>query len=160
MRFRIEKIKEADLSTVVTLAHEFAQYEKLTEFCEINEAKLRQAMYGNNGFVEGIIAFEEGRAVGYALFYPSFSSFRGERGFYLEDIFISNDFRGHGLGRMMLSEIARIARAEGFERIDFQVLDWNKTAINFYEKLGAVGNFDESHFKFSGKAFENLAAHN
>ena len=69
----------------------------------------------------------------YSIFYPNFASFRGQRGMYLEDIYISPDYRGRGIGEAMLREIARIAAAHGFERIDFQVLDWNKPAIDFYE---------------------------
>lgn len=158
MEFRIEKIKEADLSAVVTLAHKFAEFENLAEFCEVNESKLRQAMFGDNGFVEGLIAFIEDRAIGYALFYANFSSFRGERGFYLEDIFINHDSRGQGIGRMMLSEIAKLGQSRGYERIDFQVLEWNTPAVNFYKKLGAEQNSDERHFKFSGSAFGNLVS--
>ncbi len=90
-------------------------------------------------------------------FYPNFSSFRGERGIYLEDIYIKPEFRGAGAGKLLLSEVARIAAERGFERMDFQVLDWNTPAIEFYKRLGAVCNADETHFKFSGEAFAALA---
>jgi ribosomal protein S18 acetylase RimI-like enzyme len=91
------------------------------------------------------------------LFYPCFASFSGQMGLYLEDIYVKPSHRGQGVGEAMLRRLAQTARERACERIDFQVLDWNTPAIRFYEKLGAVRNDDERHFKFSGEAFERLA---
>jgi ribosomal protein S18 acetylase RimI-like enzyme len=96
--------------------------------------------------------------VGYALFYPAFSSFRGERGLYLEDLYIDPEYRRHDLGHRMIKALAARASELGYERIDFLVLDWNEPAVNFYLKHGAERNDDESHFKFAGDAFRVLAA--
>ena len=89
--------------------------------------------------------------------FPSFASFRGERGLYLEDIYIDAAYRRHNLGHRMLQTISGRAADLGFERIDFMVLDWNEPAVNFYLKHGAEKHDDESHFKFSGEAFRRLA---
>lgn len=156
MDFNIEELTEDHLSLVVCFAREFAAFENLEEYCEITESKLQQAMFGTDAFVEGLIAFCEGRAIGYALFYPNFSSFRGERGFYLEDLFIVQEFRSKGVGKLLLGEIAKRGQLRGYERIDFQVLDWNTPAVEFYTRLGAERNIDERHFKFSGAGFANL----
>ncbi len=137
---------------------EFAEYEKLSDYCTVTADRLNAAMFGDDAFVEGLIAADLELPIGYALFHPNFSSFRGERGMYLEDIFVKPDHRGSGIGLRMIKEIAGIAASRGYERIDFQVLDWNTPAINFYKKLGAVSNDDETHFKFADKAFRDLAS--
>jgi len=142
----------------MALVRELATFENLSEYCTVTEERLLSAMFGENAVVEGLIAFEGDTAIGYALYYPNFSSFRGERGFHLDDIYISSKYRGKGIGEAMLKEIARAAASRGFERIDFHVLDWNTPALKFYKKLGAVSNDEETHFKFSGDAFERLAS--
>jgi len=158
MAITIKKITKEDVAQVVSLMREFAEYEDLSEYCTVTEERLNAGMFGDNAFVEGLIALNDDRAVAYALFYPSFSSFRGERGLFLEDIYITEEFRRHNLGEKMLCEIARIAKLLGCERIDFHVLYWNKPAVNFYLKHGAEKNDDDRHFKFAGEAFERLAS--
>ncbi len=158
MGVSIRKITERDLSDIVRLLRDFAEYENLSEYCEVTEQRLRDAMFGDDGFVQGLIAHDGPTPVAYALFYPNFSSFRGERGLYLEDIYISAGYRGHKLGEKMLSWVARSARSRGYTRIDFLVLDWNASAIGFYLKHGAERNDGERHFKFAGEAFDRLAS--
>ena len=135
---------------------DFAEYEKLGKYFALSEEKLSAVMFEDEAYVHGIVALDAGEMVAYALFYKSFASFRGQSGIYLEDIFIDSGYRGMGVGEAMLKKIAQMAKAEGAERIDFQVMDWNAPAISFYEKLGAVSNQNESHFKFSDDAFEAL----
>ncbi|MFM9904601.1 MAG: N-acetyltransferase family protein [Pyrinomonadaceae bacterium] len=158
MSITIRKIGEADLAAVVEMMREFAVYEKLAEYCTVTVERLQTAMFGETDLVEGLIALEDETPFGYALFYPNFSSFRGERGLYLEDIYIREQYRRHNLGMQMLQKIAFLAKRRGLERIDFQVLDWNTPAVNFYQKHGAEIRDDESHFKFAGAAFEKLAS--
>jgi GNAT superfamily N-acetyltransferase len=158
MDIQIQKAVEADIPTIVALMREFAEYENLVEFCEVTEERLVAAMFAADGFVEGLIAEENSRPIGYALFYPYFASFRGQRGYYLEDIFVTEAGRRNGVGEAMLREIAKAGRKRGFERIDFQVLAWNTPAVNFYQKLGAIRDEDERHFKFTDEAFKSLAA--
>ena len=153
----IRSIDKQDLKTVVDLMTQFAAYEKLDQFLEVTEERLEAAMFGDGSFVEGLIAENGGNAVGYAIFYPNFLTFRGQRGFFLEDLYVSENFRTAGLGKEFLTRIAKIARQRGFERIDFLVLDWNETAVRFYEKLGAVRSEGESHFKLTDRSFCNLA---
>jgi len=154
----IRPIQPADIPSVLTLLREFAAFEYLEDYCTVTEDRLSSAMFGDNSVVEGLIAVDGDRAIGYALYYPNFSSFRGERGVHLDDIYVSAEYRGKGIGESMLREIARVAASRGFERIDFHVLDWNTPALGFYKKLGAVSNEEETHFKFSGDAFVSLAS--
>lgn len=158
MPITITKIEPSDLTAIVSLMREFAEYEDLSEYCTVSEERLDAAMFGNDGFVDGLIARDGDVAIAYALVYLSFSSFRGERSLFLEDIYISSRYRRHSLGEKMLAEIARTAKARGCERIDFLVLDWNKPAANFYLKHGAEKNEDDRHYKFAGDAFEKLAS--
>lgn len=158
MSIKIDKISENDIAAVVSLMREFAEYENLSQYCTVTAERLSSAMFGADAFVEGLIAFDDSEAVAYAVWYQGFSSFRGERSLYLEDIYIRDEYRRQRLGEKMLREIARIASRRGCERIDFLVLGRNTPAINFYKKLGAVSNEDERHFKISANAFKNLAA--
>ena len=156
MDYTIRSVEHADLKTVIELMREFARYEKLEQYLEVTEDRVAEAMFGAEAFVEGLIAFEGSEPVGYAIFYPNFLTFRGHRGYFLEDLFVLEATRGSGLGKRFLSEIAKRAASRGFERIDFLVLDWNRTAIDFYERLGAVRADDERHFKFTDDAFHTL----
>ena len=158
MNYIVRPSTEQDLPAVLELMREFAEYEKLAAYLEITESKLHEAMFGRNGFVEGLMAINDGERAGYAIFYPCFSTFRGQKGFFLEDLYVSEKHRGKGLGELMLRKIAVLARSRGFERIDFQVLEWNKSAIGFYEKLGAERADDERHLKLTDGAFARLAA--
>jgi ribosomal protein S18 acetylase RimI-like enzyme len=105
-----------------------------------------------------LIAEDAGKPIAYALFYPNFASFRGQSGLYLEDIYVSEAYRGSGVGLEMLRYIARLGKERGFKRIDFQVLEWNTPAIEFYKKHGAVRDDEERHFKFTDDAFQQLAS--
>lgn len=157
MSIRIEKTRIDDLPAVIDLMREFAVFEDLSDHFESTVEQLHEAMFGDGAFVEGLIAFDGDDAIGYALFFPYFASFRGQRGLYLEDIYIKQEYRGKGVGEAMLKEIASTAEKRGFERIDFMVLDWNTPAVKFYEKLGAIRDEDERHFKFTDEAFKKLA---
>lgn len=103
------------------------------------------------------MAFDKAVPIGYMLYYPSFSSFRGQRGLYLEDIYINEKYRGRGIGERLISKVARIAAERGSERLDLLVLDWNERAMKFYERLGAVRDDSERHLKFTDEAFRRLA---
>jgi GNAT superfamily N-acetyltransferase len=155
---RIKIAEPENIPNIIALLREFAEYENLLEYVEVTEERLEIALFGERKTAEAIVAFDGETPIGYAIFYPNFATFRGQRGFYLEDIFITKSHRKKGVGEIMLKYIAKVARTRGFERIDFQVLQWNKPAIKFYEKLGAVRDEEERHFKFTDNAFKNLAS--
>lgn len=156
MDIQIRKSTPDEVPAIVRLMRDFAEFEDLGDYCEINEDRLLDVMFGDDAFVEGLVAFHQGEMVAYALFYPYFASFRGQCGYYLEDIFIAEEFRRNGLGEAMVRIIARLAKQRGFERIDFQVLEWNTPAVKFYEKLGALRDDSERHFKFIDNSFQSL----
>lgn len=156
MDIQIRKSTPNEVPTIVRLMRDFAEFEDLGDYCEVTEDRLFDVMFGDDAFVEGLVAFHDGDAVAYALFYPYFASFRGQCGYYLEDIFIAEEFRRNGLGEAMVRIIARLAKQRGYERIDFQVLEWNTPAVKFYEKLGAIRDDSERHFKFIDNSFQSL----
>lgn len=158
MNFQIKPAEEKDVPTIVALIKEFAAFENLSDFCEVTEANLTDAMFGANKCVEGLMAFNENEPAGYALFFENFASFRGQRGFYLEDLYVKPEYRRLKIGEAFLRKMAEIAKSRNFRRIDFLVLDWNETAIRFYKKLGAEIDESERHFKFTDAAFEKLSA--
>ena len=153
----VRKTISEDIPAVIELMREFAEFENLADFLEITEEKLNDAMFGENSFVQSLAAFDGEKAIAYAIFFPYFSSFRGQKSVYLEDIFISESYRKFGLGEKMLKEIAKIGRQFGAVRMDFQVLDWNAPAVSFYKKHGAETDDAERHFKFTGESFAKLA---
>ena len=158
MDIEIRKMETADVGAVLDLIREFAAFEDLSQYCEVDEERLATAMFGETGVVEGLVALAGRESIGYTLFFPNFSSFRGQRGFYLDDIYVKQEYRGQAVGERMLREVARMADERGFERIDFLVLDWNRPAIAFYDKLGAVPDPDERHYKFVDEAFRRLSS--
>src|SRR5215213_157438 len=156
MTFEIKKAAAENVSQIIALIREFAEYENLSDFCEVTEERLSAALFGDARVAEAIVVFREDAAIAYAIFYPNFASFRGQRGIYLEDIYIKQEFRGRGVGEAVLKYIAKIGKERGFERMDFQVLEWNTPAIKFYEKLGAARDEEERHFRFVGESFAKL----
>ena len=157
MKLQLTHTTPGDIPAILELIREFAEYEDLLEFLEITRKDLEEVMFGEDSFVQGLMAFDDQTPVAYAFFYPTFSSFRGQKSVYLEDIFITEKYRQFGIGEKMLKEIARIGKDFGAVRMDFQVLEWNTPAVKFYEKHGAEKEADERHFKFTDEAFERLA---
>jgi ribosomal protein S18 acetylase RimI-like enzyme len=154
---KIRDMQPDDLADVIKLMKEFAAFERLSKYCTTTKHRLFNVMFGKSSFVDGLVAEDNGKIVAYSLFYPNYATFRGQRGTYLEDIYISPTHQGKGVGEAMLRRIAKASKRQGCERMDFQVLDWNTAAIGFYERLGAVPDDTERHFKFIDKAFDRLA---
>jgi ribosomal protein S18 acetylase RimI-like enzyme len=157
MAIRIEKATEENVPQIFQLMREFAEYVNLLEFFETTEERLETALFGDGKVAEAILVFDDETPIAYAIFFPTLATFRGQRGMFLEDIYITKQARGRGLGEMMLRYIAKIAKARGYKRIDFQVLLSNTPAIEFYEHLGARRDDEERHFKFTDEAFQRLA---
>ena len=127
-----------DAGTILGFVRELADYEKLAHEAVATEAMIAQALFGTRPVAEALIAERGGAAVGFALFFPTFSTFVGKPGLYLEDIYVQPAHRRHGVGRALLRELATIAVQRDCGRLEWAVLDWNEPAIRFYrDKLGA-----------------------
>ncbi len=156
MNLTVRASEERDVTAIAILIREFAEFEKLSAWCEVTEANLHEAIFGKKSFVKALVALCDGRYAGYALFYPSFKSFRGERSIFLEDLYVTPDLRGNGLGFVMLREVAKYAKKQGFVRLDWQALKWNEAAIDFYKNLGAETDNENFDFRLRGAAFNKL----
>lgn len=147
----------ADVPTILQCIRGLAEYERLAHECVANEALLRETLFGDRPAAEVVLAFQGGRPAGFALWFRSYSTFLALPGIYLEDLFVFPEFRGRGLGRRLLSHLARTAVERGYGRLEWAVLDWNADAIRFYESLGAVPMGDWTTYRVAGDVLTSLA---
>jgi GNAT superfamily N-acetyltransferase len=126
-----------DVPLVLTLIRELAAFEKLSHEVVATEEKLRATLFGKAAAAEVLVAELGGEGVGFALFFPSYSTFLAQPGIYLEDLFVRPAHRSHGIGLTLLRALARIALERGCGRLEWSVLDWNERALAFYRRLGA-----------------------
>ncbi len=155
---RIERATECDIPIILQMIRELADYERMLPDVVATEDGLREALFAAKPDAEVIIAYADDEPAGFALFFHNFSTFLGRRGLYLEDLFVKPTFRGRGIGRRLLVELARIAIARGCGRFEWSVLDWNEPSIGFYKSLGARPLEDWTIFRVSGPALTELAA--
>jgi GNAT superfamily N-acetyltransferase len=154
------KLREAtvdDVPTVARLIRALSVYEKLEYDVVMTEEKLRDNLFGDHRYAEVVLAEDGAEAVGFALFFHNFSTFLGQPGIYLEDLFVDPEKRGHGVGRMLLAHLAQLAVERDCGRLEWSVLNWNRDAIGFYEKLGARPNSEWTVYRLAGKALHELA---
>jgi GNAT superfamily N-acetyltransferase len=146
-----------DLGLILGFIRDLAEYEKLLDQVVADEAALDAALFGTHPQAEVVIASHDGDAAGFALFFHNFSTFRGRRGLYLEDLFVRPRYRGFGIGKALLAHLARLALARGCARFEWAVLDWNAPAIGFYQSLGARVLDDWRVCRLDGEALARLA---
>lgn len=133
----IRKAEEKDTATIIDLIKELAAYEKLSDMVVISESDINKALFSENKFVEVLIAEYNGEIAGQALFFKNFSTFLGKPGIYLEDLFVKPAFRSKGIGKALLQKIIDLAKERDYGRVEWSVLDWNESAIKFYQNIGA-----------------------
>jgi GNAT superfamily N-acetyltransferase len=155
--FRIEVAREADVPLVLRFINELAVYERLTHEVVATEADLRAALFGPERVASALLAYAGKEAVGFAVFFFSFSTFLGRPGLYLEDLYVVPEWRGRGLGRQLLTYLARIAVDRGCGRMEWSVLDWNETALSFYRGIGARPMSEWTVQRLSGSELIDLS---
>jgi GNAT superfamily N-acetyltransferase len=133
----IRPCRPEDAEALADLVRGLAEYERLEAFARATPDDFRAHLFGPRPVAEAILAEVEGVPVGFALFFTNFSTFRGQPGLYLEDLFVRAEHRGRGIGKALLASVAGIAVARGCGRLEWSVLDWNAPAIGFYRTLGA-----------------------
>ena len=148
--------EKADVSVIAHLIRELARFEKLEHEVTMTEELLAENLFGPHRYAETLIAENAGKAIGFALFFHTFSTFLGKPGLYLEDLFVVPDQRSHGVGRALLRQLARIALERGCGRHEWAVLNWNREAVKFYERLGARPNSDWTVYRLAGEALTAL----
>jgi len=149
---------EGDVAAIHALIRALAEYERLSDQMIATEEDTRQALFGPRPVAEVILAKVDHRTVGYALFLRNYSTFLGQPGMYLEDLFVLPASRGQGIGRALLVELARMAVDRGCGRLEWAVLDWNETAIGFYRRMGADVMDEWRICRLTGEALARVAA--
>jgi GNAT superfamily N-acetyltransferase len=154
---RIDPATPADVPLVLSFIRELAEYERMADAVENDEELLREVLFGPRPAAEVVIARTGQEPVGFALFFHNYSTFVGRRGLYLEDVYVRPEARGQGIGRQLLSHLARLALERGCRRFEWWVLNWNESAIRFYESLGAVPMDEWTTFRLTGEPLARLA---
>jgi len=154
----VRPIAPGDVAHVWELLRGLAEYEKLAGAVTGDERMLREALFGSGDRLRGLVAERAGRLVGYALYYPVFGSFRARWRLWLEDLYVEPGARGSGAGVALMAELARLALEGGYLGLDWEVLDWNRPALDFYEHLGARRVASEwFRYRLEGDALAKMA---
>ena len=156
MTLRIRAGEASDVHLIADLIRALARFEKLEDEVTMTEDRLAASLFGPRPYAETLIAEEDGAPVGFALFFHSFSTFLAQPGIYLEDLFVVPGQRGRGTGHALLAELARVALKRGCGRLEWAVLNWNRDAIGFYERLGARPNTEWAVYRLAGEALSSL----
>ncbi len=155
--FEIRQAQEKDCALILEFIRRLADYEKLLNEVTATEEDVRRELFTEPASAHALIAFENDKPVGFALYFYNFSTFLTRRGLYLEDIFVDPAYRGKGYGKALMKHLAQIAVDEQCGRFEWVVLEWNKPAIGFYEKIGAKLMNDWRLCRLTGEALERFA---
>ncbi|MFC4905938.1 GNAT family N-acetyltransferase [Actinomadura gamaensis] len=153
----IRPTRPEDVPSILRLVRDLAEYERAAHEVEATEEDLRRSLFGPEPKVFAHVAERGGEVAGFALWFLSYSTWLGRHGIYLEDLYVDPEARGHGLGRALLAELARIADERGYGRVEWSVLDWNAPAIGFYKSLGARPQDEWTVYRLTGDAIPELA---
>ncbi|MBE7041891.1 MAG: GNAT family N-acetyltransferase [Ruminococcaceae bacterium] len=147
---------ETDSALILEFIRELAKYENMLDEVIATEELLKEWIFEKKK-AEVIFALEDGKEVGFALFFHNFSTFLGRAGIYLEDLFVKPEYRGKGYGKGLLKKLAQIAKKRGCGRLEWWCLDWNKPSIDFYLSLGAEPMDEWTTYRIAGETLEKLA---
>ena len=154
MTFRFAN--EMDTALILRFIRGLAEYEHLVDQVVADEETLRREIFDRKG-AEVLFALEDGKEVGFALFFHNFSTFLGRSGLYLEDLFVWPEYRGKSYGKALLKQLAVIAVERGCGRLEWVCLDWNQPSIDFYKSLGAEPQSDWTIYRLTGNTLTALA---
>ena len=157
-QLRLEVATERHLPLILRFIKELAEYEKLAHEVVATEEGLRASFFGPRPAAEAVIAYAGDEPVGFAIYFQTFSTFLGRPGIYLEDLFVTPAWRGHGFGRRLLAHVARVAVDRGYARMEWSVLNWNELALGVYRKIGARPMTEWTVQRLTGAALRDLAA--
>jgi len=155
--YQITRAQESDVPTILGFIKELAVYEKLEHEVVATEEILRRNLFGPKPFAEVIFLEENSVKAGFALFFHTFSTFLGQPGIYLEDLFVKPEHRGKGYGKKLLAFLAKETLKRNGGRLEWSVLDWNQPSIDFYHSLGAISKTEWIGQRLAGEALKKLA---
>jgi ribosomal protein S18 acetylase RimI-like enzyme len=154
---RIVAATAKDIPVILNMIRGLADYERMSDRFAATDNALREHLFGARPAAEVILIHFGEKAVGFALFFSTFSTFACRPGIYLEDLFIEPEWRGRGFGRRLLEHLAALGVERGCDRLQWVVLPWNERAIEFYRRLGAEKVSEWDTFRLVGDAFDRLA---
>src|SRR5205085_8794112 len=152
----IREARPQDAALLLEMFAELAEYERLSDVMRATEEGIERALFGRRPVAEALIAERGGEAAGYAVYFPTFSSFLASPGIWLEDLFVRPPHRRFGVGRALLSAVAAHTRERGGERLEWAALDWNELALDFYRGIGAQTMNEWVTHRLGGEALERL----
>ena len=147
-----------DVSVILRMIKELADYEKMADQVVADESLLRESLFGARPAAEVLLAFAGEEPVGFAVYFHTFSTFLARPGMYLEDLFVVPAWRARGVGKQLLARVAQVAVDRGCGRMEWSVLDWNEPAIGFYKKLGARPMDEWTVYRLTGKTLNDAAS--
>ncbi|GAB4234362.1 MAG: GNAT family N-acetyltransferase [Elainellaceae cyanobacterium] len=155
--YTIRSAQPEDVPAIFSLIQALAEYEKLSDQVTGTVTALKEHLFGDRPCVEAILADCNNQPVGFALFFTNYSTFLTKPGIYLEDLFVLPDYRGRGIGKALITHLAKLAVARKCGRLEWSVLDWNQPAIGFYERIGATVLPDWRICRVTGAAMAEIA---
>lgn len=153
----IRDAEPGDVPAVVGMVYELAEYEGAVDECRLTPAQLHAALFGPQPSAHAMVALVGGEPAGCAIWFRTFSTWQGVPGIHLEDLYVRPVHRGAGLGGRLLAALAARCRADGYARLEWNVLDWNAPAIGFYRAVGAAPNEGWTTYRLTGPALQRLA---
>ncbi len=154
--FKLRFATESDIPLILNFIKELAAYEVMLDEVAATEEVLRESLFQRNA-AEVIIGEYEGRPVSFALFFQNFSTFLGKPGIYLEDLYVNPEMRSKGIGKIMLSFLAKLTLERDCGRLEWWCLDWNESSVGFYKQMGAVPMDEWTVYRMADRALEDLA---
>ncbi len=158
MTTNIRTATPADVPQILRFIRALGEYERLTHEIRATEQALHATLFGERRYAEVLLAHYEGQPAAFALYFHNYSTFLARPGIYLEDLFVDPPYRGHGVGKALLQELARITVERECGRLEWSALDWNRPAIDFYLRLGAVEMSEWSLYRLTGEPLRRLAS--
>lgn len=145
-----------DVPVILQLIRELAEYEKLAHEVVADEATLAEFLFGKKPYAEVLLAEVNNNVAGFCLFFHNFSTFLGKPGIYIEDIYVKPEYRSQGIGKKFFSQISALAEERKCGRVEWWVLDWNKPAITFYERMGATAMDEWTVYRLPEEKYKRL----
>lgn len=154
----VRRARPEDVPAIVELVYALADYERAPSECHLTASQLETALFGETPAVFAHVALLDDQIVGCAIWFLSFSTWRGVHGIYLEDLFVRPEARGTGLGKALLTALAQECVTNNYERLEWSVLNWNTPAIDFYKSLGALPQDEWTVYRLTDKALTTLGS--
>ena len=149
MDYQFRMAERKDVGIILSFIRALAEYEGMSDQVVATEELLEEQMFGREK-AKALFVMEDGKKVGFALYFCNFSTFRGRAGLYLEDLYVYPEYRGKGYGKALLSKLAQMAADSGCERMEWWCLDWNRPSIEFYKSLGAIPMDEWTVYRLTG----------